>query len=169
MIMAKGDNLLHVWKSDQVLMTAINTYITEKQNFPFMLSAETKIRVPMVHKIAFDFGFNQGDFPAAAGAFTEYFCQLTTTQKAAIVRNDDENLIAGHAVLLLDVGVTTYEGHHGERVHTFDPPLPLPFDDLWLCCFSVNAAAVIWSGCEIYFTFQDMTAEEVMLMQANYK
>lgn len=155
----------YIFNTGRLVMDVIDTFKAEKYDFPFIRTAAKKVPVPMIHKIEFDYGFGLGDIPAADTYF-EIYMILSQKELPDVGRiNETEGILCAHAYIMWQ-GVAEYEiteNHHGERVHYFDPPIAYPFDEIWLNMTSVNAGAVKSSGARVFYTTEDMTAEEILV------
>jgi len=145
------------------LMSALNTYTTTKHAMPYVAGDK---KVPMIHKIVWDFGINAADIPGTAGDYVEWIHQLTSKEEAAFKRNDHETVLATHATLLSFLvaggGGGFYDDHHGKNTVDFPIPIAYPFDEIWLAAWSVGASNVAWAGCTIYYTVETMALEDIL-------
>jgi len=150
-------------------MSAVDTFTTEKYGFPFVISEKGKTLVPFVHRIDADYGFGLGDIPDANEYF-ELFVQLSTREESQSEIQDSESIIFSHAYIMWQ-GTAEYtitENHHGERSQVFDPPIALPFNELWLSVYSVSATAAKFGMVRIYYTLQEMSAQEILVAREQY-
>jgi len=154
----------------RLTMSAPNVFTTAKYPFPFVRTATKKIPTPMVHRIEFDYGIGTGDMMVGATDYFEIFSQLASRELSQSEIMDEESVIASNAFLLIQGTVEQCidDQHHGNRVQDFDPPIALPFNELWLSCYSVNATLAKFNCVRIYFTMEDLSAEEIMMAREQY-
>jgi len=130
---------------------------------PFSMEAGL---VPMIHKIVLDVPLGSADVPPPVGDYVEYGASLHSVYNVAGFGDcEDDDKIATYAELHLGYAAAagaSYRSHHGEGTTYFDPPLPYPFDEIYLLCMTVNCAGVQWAGCQIYYTLEKMTAVEIL-------
>ena len=161
---------MRVWNSGRVVMSAANVFTTASYDFPY-ISIGGKNYVPMVHKILLEYGIGVADVLPGGADFFEVFIQLTSEELTQSERLDVAEVIASHALLLiqgtLEIGVLN--DHHGPIYQTFDPPLALPFSELWVSLSSVNAAAGKTGSVRIYYTLEEMSAEEILIAREMFQ
>jgi len=167
--MAKQEFAQHV-NLGRLTMSAANVYTAQAYSFPFVRDIKGKSLVPLVHRIEFDYGIGLADMMVGAGDYFELFSQLSSRELAASQIMDEESVIASNAFLLIQgtLEQAIDDQHHGNRVQDFDPPIALPFDELWLSCYSVNAANPKFTMCRIYFTLVEMDANEILVAREQY-
>jgi len=155
----------YIFNTGRLVHDVIDTWKEVKYDFPFYRTTGKKTSVPMIHKIEFDYGFGLGDIPDP-DEFFEIYIFISARELGGPGRiNEDESILCAHGYIMWQ-GTAEYaitENHHGERVHYFDPPIAYPFDEIWLGLETVGAGAVKSAGARVFHTYEDMTAEEILV------